>query len=85
MSITWTNFSAGFGDSSGNPTSDRSIVSDAEAIYRWILERRKSAAVNTHLERDGQELKTADSGARPQGATGSPIILWGQSFGTGFV
>ncbi|MCP6756570.1 hypothetical protein NL533_33595, partial [Klebsiella pneumoniae] len=61
MSVTWTNFSAGFGDSSGDPTSDRSIVSDAEAIYRWILERRKSSAVDTHLERDGQELKTADS------------------------
>ena len=77
--------SAGFGDSSGSPTTDRSVASDAAAVYRWILEHRTSAASAADAEGDCEAHEPAEEGSHQQVAAGAPVIIWGHSLGTGCV
>ena len=77
--------SAGFGDSSGCPTTDRSVASDAAAVYRWILKRRTSADSAADAEGVSETHGPAEECSHQQVAAGTPVIIWGHSLDTEFV
>ena len=85
----------GYGDSSGSPTSEQAVVSDALAVYRWIVQRCRTENAGaggpaaepipeaTSLAH-GAHIARMGEGAAPE-AGGAPIIVWGHSLGTGYV
>ena len=85
----------GYGDSSGSPTSEQAVVSDALAVYRWIVQhcRTENAGEGAPAAEPIPEATSPahvahivrmEEGAASE-AIGAPVIVWGHSLGTGYV
>lgn len=92
---------SGYGDSSGHPTSEQAVVSDALSVYRWIVRcHRDNVGVPVGASESGPEFgpetvsgSEMSRGRIEDGATsetaatsaGAPVIVWGHSLGTGYI